>query len=481
MMTPGSSNSRNAGRMLMALLCLAAWSGPGLAAGLCEPEVLGPDDADEVHERYASLIVTPSSVHRALVKKSFEMAPELLCHATERVVFVEHAGESGATMGWTMASAGDLIYISALPTTASVRNLLPEYLERTYATLSEDEITQLAAKNQAEVIQSILHEAAHAAHHLLDSQRDAGFMDSPPNAEAWDHDALAYAREVVDSHRLKAGLLDGEWVRLHQAFVEEGMAQEWSPQKGNLLARGFMSDYGATKPSDDIAEMTAWALVAGMYAPLEQGEPEDMACQAMRASGDDSIGGGNAAFYVKLALLEDLGFITREAFDHCTGSVRFTTATSKGFHVYNGSELRRTIGSGVKARIGKDTEFDRWVFTLDADGQGRFGDQTIPMHFALKLKLVDGAMASAFTDADEVSWPRGIYPLVRPNAPSSFWINAPDDRSATLWATKGLVLVIRASNERIEGSIVPQAFLRPFAPIPVPETPPTRITFVLSK
>lgn len=472
---------RHCHRITLGLLCLAAWSGPGLAAGLCEPEVLGPDDADAVHERYASLIVTPSSVHRALVKKSFEMAPELLCHATERVVFVEHAGESGATMGWTMASAGDLIYISALPTSASVRNLLPEYLERTYGTLSEEEITQLAGKNQAEVMQSILHEAAHAAHHLLDSQRAASFMDSPPNPGAWDSDALAYAADVVDSHRLKAGLLDGEWVRLHQAFVEEGMAGEWSSEKGNHLARGFMSDYGATKPSDDIAEMTAWALVSHVYDPLQQGKPEDMACQSLRASGNDNIGGGNAAFYVKLALLEDLGFITREAFDRCTGPVKFTTASSKGFHVYSGSELRRTIGQGVSARIGMDTEYDRWVFTLDADGQGKFGDQTIPMHFGLKLKLVDGAMANTFTDEEEVSWPRGIYPLVRPDAPSSFWINAPEDRSATLWATKGLVLVIRASDKRIEGSIVPQAFLRPFAPVPVPETPPTRITFVLSK
>ncbi len=473
-------NARMSTCRLVTLL-VAAFSGPVLAAGLCAPDVLGPDDAAAVDEQYASMIIRPSEVHRALVKKSFEIAPDLLCHATERVVFVQHAGESGATMGWTSHAIPDLIYISALPKTASVRNLLPEYLARAYGTLDEGQIDQLAAKNQAEVIHSIIHEAAHSAHHLLDSQRDEGVFDSKPDPEHWDSGARAYAKDVVDNHRLKAGLLEGEWTRLHETFVAEGMARGWGPEEGNLLAGGFMSDYGATKPSDDIAEMTAWALASYLYDNLEQGEPEDMACQALRASGSDSLGGGNAAFYVKLAFLEDLGFITREAFDRCTGPVEFTTHPAQGFHVYNGSQHKRTIGEGVRAVIGEDTEYDEWVFTLDADGQGNFGDKTIDMHFGLKLKLVDGHFATLLDSADEVSWPRGVYRLVRPNAPSSFWINAPDEKSATLWATKGLVLVIRSSNELIEGSIVPQAFLRPFAPIPVPEIPPTRITFVLSK
>ncbi|KAA9134147.1 hypothetical protein F3N42_00975 [Marinihelvus fidelis] len=470
-------------RIRQALLLLAATVlAPALAcaAADCEPEVLGRDDGDQVREQYASLVVHDSDIYHELVKKAFAMAPELLCHAVERVAFVQHAGQSGATMGWTYESPGDLIYISALPNTASVRNLLPEYLKTVYGrSMSDEQIDDLAAKNQAAVIQSLLHEAAHAAHHLLDSQRNVSVFGSAPDADAWDADATAFAANVVKTHRLGAGMKEGEWTRLHETFVANGMARGWGPEKGNLLAGGFMSDYGATKASDDIAESTSWALAAHLFEGLESGTPDDMACQALRQSGSDNIGGGNAAFYVKLALLEDLGFITREAFDRCVGPLKFETESSEGFHVYDGSQHRRSIGSQVTAKIGMDTEYDRWVFTMDADGKGQLDSKAIDVHFGLKLELVDGYLASKITEAADVSWPRGIYTLVRPPAPSSFWINAPDNGAATLWTTKGLVLVIRASNELIEGSIVPQAMLRPFAPIPVPQKPPTRVTFVL--
>ncbi len=480
----GSAGARSTARsrgFVLRCLALLAFLAPAaaLAQAHCDPRVLGPDDSAEVREKYASRIVGPSDIHRQLVRRAFELAPDLLCHAVQRVVFVEDAGDSGMTMGWTYANPGDLIYISALPSTASFRNLLPEYLARAYASLGEEAIEGLAAKNQAEVIQSILHEAGHAAHHLLDSQRNTSVFGSAPDADAWDAAAVAFAKQVVEVHRLGAGMLDGEWKRLHEAFAAMGMARPWGAGPGNQLAGGFMSDYAATKASDDIAEATAWALAAPLYEGLAQGDPEDKACQAMKAAGKDDLGGGNAAFYVKLAFLEDLGFITREAFDRCVGPVRFDTEGSEGFHVYDGSQLRRSIGNGVAAVIGMDRAHDRYVFTLDAEGEGRFSDETIGLHFALKLKLVDGYLQSKITDIKDVSWPRGIYTLVRPDEPSSFWIDAKDHPAATLWATKGMVLVIRASRERIEGSIVPQMFLRPFAPIPVPQVPPSRITFVL--
>lgn len=449
------------------------------ASANCDPQVLGPSEADQVEEQYQQKVVRPTDLHKELVRRAFAMAPPFLCQAVERVVFVADAGASGATMGWTYQSVGDLIYISALMTTASVENLNPVLLARRYPSLSDAQVQETATKNQAEVIQSILHEAAHSAHYLIDSQRDRSLFSVRPDADAWDASAITAARAKVAELRLGAGLLEGEWTRLHSAFVAHGMGRAYGGGRSDLLAGGFMSAYGATKPSDDVAEMTSWAIAAPLYDGLSTPAKDD-ACKALRSAGSDDISAANAAVIVKLFLLEDLGFISEADRERCVGPVQPTGATSEGFHVYSGSRLAHTASRSMTAGIGRDTEFFKWVFTLDADGQVVYGGDPTDAHYALKLLLAEGAWTTPISDVDDVSWPRGIYTLVRPNEPNSFWINA-EDKGATLWATRGFVLVFRASNRLIQGSIVPQMFLRPFTAVPVPEVPPSRITFVLRR
>ena len=90
-------------------------------------------------------------------------------------------------------------------------------------------------------------------------------------------------------------------------------------------------------------------------------------------------------------------------------------------------------------------------------------------------------------DLERISWPRGIYDLdklggrlsveIEGHASAAFINTAvsPDGASTCT------VLVSHASNERIEGSIFLRHAIRPFAPVPVPQTGlPLRFTFKLS-
>ncbi len=449
--------------------------------------VLGAFDATLMPADYEDKVVVPGSRQVAVVEEAFGLVPPLLCHAVDHVAFVEQESEeAGSVLGWVRHAQGNVVFVSALPSNATEANLKG----RSY---------------QLGVISVLIHEAAHAAHNLLDSQKEVGFLDSKPDPATWSSDAQALAAGIVASHRLQGGFEDDEWVRLHEAFVDLGLAEPYYGNGGQgsvpdaaLMEAGFMSAYGGTKPSDDIAEMVMGALY-GHYldAQDERGAVSvvgDHACQAFRAQeGEEaSVSDTEAAAFVKLSFLRDLGFLTDEAFSWCVGGVgaRYNTppgTLDEGFHVYDleTGAIEHSLTGSPEGFMGEREGSGGLVyFQMNAEGLLRVGsDESGYQERQAEMSLL---LDLGRRDVAEVSWPRGIYRLQMPGQAdqggSRFIVEIPDAGAQSVWATDGYVLVVRASNNRIEGGIRILDTVRPFAPSPLPLPSPafhTLIQFVL--
>jgi hypothetical protein len=112
---------------------------------------------------------------------------------------------------------------------------------------------------------------------------------------------------------------------------------------------------------------------------------------------------------------------------------------------------------------------------LQAGGRASFDGQEYPA--TVKLRV---AMVPADHNLETVSWPRGLYDLFALG--NRFAVEMPDAPAGTFVSSRGLVLVGYATNQRIDGSIFLQQAIRPFAPVPVPQTGlPLRFTFSVQK
>lgn len=412
---------------------------------------------------YDGDVVSPGTYQTAVVEEAFRIAPDLLCQAVEYVAFVQRVSEEAGALGWTRTNQGNVIFISALPNEAAEFNLDPNRSP-----------SRNGRSVQIGTVGAILHEAAHAGHHLIDAQSD---LSSKPPPDVWTNAAQTFGANLVEEHRLKGGFMEDEWVRMHEAFVDEEMAQGYYENSGrgsiadaNLTEAGFMSASGGTKPSDDIAETTSWTLLAHYLdqtgeRPLVN-KMEDFICQELRASQEVAVSFEHAAAYTKLSTLHDLGFLTDETFDWCTGLVgdRFNDPTlDPGFHIYDlESQITPHIGASltndVSGKMGeRDGSGGIVYFQMDATGTLRIGndeDGYVPHAAELSLML-DLGQRNFAGDIDDVSWPRGIYCLTSPGLAvlggSRFIATFPDASSNTTWATDGYVLVVRASNSGSRG------------------------------
>ena len=447
------------------------------AAQTCEPTVLTRDDADGVHPAYRGLIDEPGRYQRLLPSLGSAFFTDLLCAAVERVVYVDDAGEESGTMGWVRTdSHNDLVHIDSRPNHADETKLDPRSDRRNVANVWEGVVTTL------------VHEGGHAATHLLHTQivpGDCWFAsvgcDAPTDASQWRAEAIEVARGASQRARLGAGFR-AEWERMHDAFVEGRMAAPYGtgglgPQASDadVAAAGVMTPYGLTNASEDIAEMVAKALVDPSRIQVEGTTPnrarDDRACRVLQ--GADAITFGNAAVLAKLGFLADVGLIDEAAYRRCTGALALDVRGQDGFHTYTlDGTFQSSYTDDIEVSMGVQDSNDRIVFALDARGTASFRDVDSPVELRL---LIDLAPIDA--DLRRVSWPRGLYMLDEGATAFTLEFENEEADGASFIATGGLVLVTRASADRIEGSIVIQEGMRLSPAVPLEPAELRRVTF----
>lgn len=453
------------------------------AAQSCEITVLGLAERGQLHEDYRDRMVEPGPYQQRLVERSKSYLTPLSCFAVNRVAFVEQPPEDAAATGWVLVYGdNDIVHLDARPLSLSDNALNPSSTSNSGST----------GDVWAGGIDAIVHEATHAAVHLLNSQssveqcRVGPLACEPVRATQWSSGAQTAARVAVERARLEGGFVE-EWVRMHEAFVQAGMATEYGAYEGSkhdataLTAAGFTSLYGSTKPGEDIAEWVAKTQVGDLQGRSFEGAvvgnpSEDLGCMVMRGAGE-RVTGSTAAAFAKVSFLRDVGLVSQEAFERCVGGMRIETFGKDGLHLTNDDGSVGTLDDRLRAVIGQ-AESGAWTFQFTSEGTARHGDTASPVKATLTIDL---AAAGTFADTpiEEVSWPRGIY-VIGQNA--EFRVDFEDVPAATFVGVRGFVLVTRASNDALEGSIVLQLALRPNTLVPVPETGdwlPTPITFRL--
>jgi hypothetical protein len=463
---------------LLALVLTLFFALAGAAgAQTCEPSVLARDDADAVHPDYRDLIDEPGRYQRLLPSIGADFFTDLLCAAVERVVYVDDAGEESGTMGWVRTdSHNDLVHIDSRPNHADETKLDPSTDRRN------------APNVWAGVVNTLVHEGGHAATHLLHTQivpGDCWFAnvgcDAPTDASQWRPQAIEVAREASGRARLGGGFR-AEWERMHVAFVEAGMAAPYGAgglgaqsRDADVVGAGVMTPYGLTNASEDIAEMVAKALVDPSLIRVEGATPnsprQDRACRVLQ--GADAITFGNAAVLAKLGFLADVGLIDEAAYRRCTGGLALDVRGQDGFHTYTlDSVFQSSYTDDIEVSMGLQDANDRIVFALDARGTASFRDVDSPVELRL---LIDLAPSDA--DVRRVSWPRGVYHLG--DGATAFTLEFENEEvdGASFIATGGLVLVTRASADRIEGSVVIQEGMRLSPAVPLEPEELRRVTF----
>lgn len=443
----------------------------GQASPHCPHALLldGPADVAWVPEsqRGGVSFVEPGPVQRAAVQAAFGLMPRLLCHGVARIAFGEVPDDPGLG-GVVSIRSGDFVLINALP--------------------FSEEVVAADTKMRMRLLQTIVHEAAHAAEVMLndEGQNGASFAGN------WSFDGRNVAQDTIDHVRLEKSVRS-EWLRMQNSFVglgwartyakdifvfesKEAATQEiaaWSPEQ--TASNGAMSRYGATYYADDIAEMVAWPIVGPVIREagiqVENNFLEDSACQRARAYSEGNVPSRYAAIFAKLNFVRDLGMILDEDYDRCVGDSLRLRAETPGMHFWVEDEYRRSFGQGVTAQLG--TLNGRRVFEMVAEGEGEFGEESYP---ATGRLLID--LGSADTEIELISWPRGVYTLA-PQQPHSFQLRLDGAQAGNFDVIDGFVLVAESSNDTIAGSVFIRIAMRNQAPIPVPQTfdPPLTIQF----
>ena len=480
----GGRRARAATSALVPLLALV--SGLCLIGGLAEPgaraacahiDVLSKAEADRVvADDYKGSAMSPGPSQKWTVDAAGALMTPLVCQAVRRVAFFDQdLKKNDGLAGRTDRRTADLLQMSAANFAGLASELLlrlPGDLDDDRARVPQDVRKYELARGSAELarvgtMQAILHEAAHAADYLLRSES----VETGVGAEAtWDAAARAFAREAIARNLLNVGLRE-EWERIHGAFVDAGMAVPYhgKGQRSGLAAAalvsgGFMSGYGGDKVTDDIAEMTAWALVSEAYVEKarvagggEGAARRDLACEAMQREAGPSIPTRLAAVYAKVGFLQAVGFISDDAYRKCVGKLRMR-GKGPGFLSFLDGKLSRTYDDSITRRIGQVDGSGPYLFEMTAEGtvditdeKGNVTEADVPSRIVLRL---DVSPAGLFSGLDEVSYPRGVYHVGEVHGRHNRLRIVRIDNGKTLMEVAcGVALVGRASRELIEGSV----------------------------
>jgi len=450
---------------------------PGGAGAECRPiQVLDKSVADgAVNDDFEGDTVDSEPYQRQVVREAERLMPPLLCRAARRVAFIGlGTREFGGEAGRTDKLRPDLLLLAAGHEVDLASEDLLDPQRRNDPARPEDK----ARVAQLNTVAAILHEAAHAADFLLQrygSDEYSLAQKALLDAAYWDDSVAPLAEEIVKRNRLHKGLR-AEWFRIQSAFGAYGRAKDYHGQgmdlvmtDDDILHAGWMSAYGGHKVADDIAEMTAWTLVGesmryaivdAVYGTEPEGPVEDILCAKLQALPGPGIGIEYAAAYTKLGLLQTTGFISAEAYERCIGDVRVRGQGSGFFRYtndqagsrYTGQVLRK-IGKRVDAQ-GEEETSSPYVFEMTATGTINVsGDGEVPAKVILRL-----AVANADADIEDASFPRGLYAVGVDAPDNQFLIVRTDNDKVVVEVTHGLVLVPRASESLIEGTLVIQKY-----------------------
>lgn len=447
-------------------------------AGHCAHVRILEGEADRFHAQNMAfyddtVLLTPTPTQRAVIVAALNRMTPLMCHAVSRIAVgtVKNRGELNGAVA--QIGGGDFMLINA-------GNL--HYTENNLASFESVRVAMM---------RTILHEAGHALEALL----NANSANPGDYGGHWTAANRSVASQTLDNVRLNVGLRD-EWRRTHRAFASEDFAKLWANDGGparevvqefsavETAEAGFMSRYGGTGYTDDIAEMISWVYAAELYekAGIPEGrrEKEDYACQLMRQHTETSVPGRLAAVYTKVMFLHDLGALHSEDVARCLGPHIGLATSNDGMHVHQGGSHQSSFEDQVEAVIG-NTSSGELVFEMSAHGEANFGDNRYPALFRLQLDLLNQASQHEASYRANPPWPRGLYPLTSSSL-NVLELRLDGEPAGDFDSTEGFVLVAEASNQRISGSIFLTKVWRPHAPVPVPEVydPPLIIRFQIS-
>jgi hypothetical protein len=409
-------------------------------------------------------LVVPGATQRALIYAALGMATPLLCQSIGRIALGALPESSNRTGAVQQAGAGDMILLN------------------TRAGFGEDDLIQNRSSNRLRMAKALLHEAAHTAEAMLNSEsalRDSGF------AGDWEPEPRALAEHTIRNVRLGKGLRM-EWLRLHDSFRDVGWARGHQSGAGDSEAvkswsanqtaeAGFMSWYGATSLEEDLAEMVAWPYMTDLFFGVEGEERQDLACQEMRRYREKNIPSRLATVYTKLSFVRDLGLVMPEDAESCAGrDIGLPTMSAQGFEIWQGNMRLTSFSGEVGAGLGTLPTGNR-VFQMSATGEAEFGAKRYPATLRLQLDLQGSG-----EPLDNVSWPRGVYRLGRSGGNSNLGLALEGNMAGSFDALEGYVLVVEASSRQIAGSIFLTKVMEYSTP-PTPEVydPPLIIRFMV--
>ena len=447
-------------------------------------DILSKAQADKaVHDSYRGSAIDAKFFQRQTVREAERLMTPLLCTAARRLAFVGQAmNRAEGDAGRTDKMRPDLLHIFAAPgpELASEQELSPESQQgegdRPEEGARREDKARIA---QVLTMEAILHEAAHSADYLLQrygsddyNLMEKGLMTAP----RWDAASERMAEEIVERNRLEKGLLQ-EWWRIQGAFFEFGRAADYHGQGRQvtltpdaIVKGGFMSEYGGHQVADDIAEMTAWALVGdamryavvdAVYGETPEGPVMDHACAILQSQPGPGIEIEYAAAYTKLGLLQTTGFISEEAYLRCVGNLK-VRGSGQGFFTHRSDQPARSYTGDVNWKIGKRADSDGeildsspFVFEMTARGTAQVtSDGEVPVIVTLRL-----AVAGRDADLEDASFPRGLYSVGVDKPDNQLIIIRTDNDKTVMEVTHGLALVARGSADLVEGSLVVQKYL----------------------
>ena len=490
------------------LLCCLVLAAPcATYAADCQVRFLNRDNAGEIDEGFRDKIIRNTGDYQKLVvQTALNAVPPLVCASVRRVVFVDDPSKiavafTNTTRTINEGRPADLIYFNefAMPE----ERLKPHMVDLVDGEEDSQEINRIAA------IHAVIHEAIHVADHLLDSQRveDSWFGDDPVDESGWSGEAISLAKQAVERNRLRMGFHQ-EWERMHGAFVKAGMAREYYGKGGGadlkdvtkvtgeedadgrpvsakdrfgreimikpapieLAAAGFMSQYGGTQSSEDIAEMAAGVLTR-LFVEKTVGAAlgrdsdyhaaiEDHACEALRESSEATISTQLAAMYSKLGFLQSVGFIPLEGFNRCVGNLAIR-GDGEGFHSFKSGELKSRYSGAVEGGFSRAGPDKPVMFKLTAGGSVGTSSGAKPVTAELLLNVSPppeflNTLTGSYEDVklEDVSFPRGIYFIgTRYKTENRLNIRDQEDNDFITEVSQGAALVGRANYDLIEGSI----------------------------
>ena len=201
-------------------LSLLILSGSPAANAACNPIRILKNTvsaANEVLLTDTLAVIDPKANQRQMVREAEERLTPFLCQAVTRLVYLDK-DSADAGVGWTNPAKPDLVNLSA--TGQGRENMLDlQGPNRDYAPMY-----------RAGTIHAVIHEAAHAATFLLEAnnglEKEFSLTDLLSGDSRWTDEAISMAQDIVKSNRLKGGF-ELEWTRVHQSFVETGLAQAY--------------------------------------------------------------------------------------------------------------------------------------------------------------------------------------------------------------------------------------------------------------